>query len=427
MKRILFVDDDPLVLRIYQEALSRQGFYVEPAHDGLAASKALRTGKPDLMVLDLMMPKLTGGDVLKFVRSQPELAKLPVIVLSNSYMDDLARNAAAAGAQKALLKVRCTPSILLGVIRELLEGRPANEDVSQLLAAPKLEPPASAREVSAVAPPAAAPPPPAQPAASAPQPAPQPQPEASDAEFHAKARSYFLEHSAATCAALRNNFQAFARAKSDAEREVPLQTLYRKVHFLAASAGLAECYPIARMGSVFEAMLFGLMERPSLYSPSMLRTTALAVDFLEALFQHARGASHDAPPSGRVLVVDDDALSSRLVVSALRDAQLQPRSTGDPLVALQWLRDTAYDLVLLDIEMPGMDGFELCKRLRELPGYQKTPVIYVTSHGDFESRAKSALSGGDDLIGKPVFPMELAVKAMTHLLGSQLSIKPVPG
>ena len=54
-------------------------------------------------------------------------------------------------------------------------------------------------------------------------------------------------------------------------------------------------------------------------------------------------------------------------------------------------------------------------------------MIYVTSHGDFESRAKSALSGGDDLIGKPVFPMELAVKAMTHLLGSQLSIKAVPG
>jgi CheY-like chemotaxis protein len=63
-----------------------------------------------------------------------------------------------------------------------------------------------------------------------------------------------------------------------------------------------------------------------------------------------------------------------------------------------------------------MDGFELCRRLRTLPGYQKTPVIFVTSHSDFESRARSKLSGGDDLISKPVFPMELAVKAVAQLL-----------
>jgi CheY-like chemotaxis protein len=90
-------------------------------------------------------------------------------------------------------------------------------------------------------------------------------------------------------------------------------------------------------------------------------------------------------------------------------------------VGLQWLKERRYDLVLLDIEMPGMDGFELCRRLRTLPGYQKTPVIYVTSHSDFESRAKSILSGGDDLISKPVFPMELAVKAVALLLKRQMA------
>src|ERR1051325_5480175 len=127
-KRILFVDDDPLVVRIYQDALARKGFQVDAAHDGLAATRALRAGKPDLLILDLMMPKLSGVDVLKFVRSQPELSDLPVVVLSNSYMNDLAQGAAVAGAQKALLKVRCTPSILLGVIRELLEGQPANQE-----------------------------------------------------------------------------------------------------------------------------------------------------------------------------------------------------------------------------------------------------------------------------------------------------------
>ncbi len=124
--------------------------------------------------------------------------------------------------------------------------------------------------------------------------------------------------------------------------------------------------------------------------------------------------------AAKILAVDDDALGNRLVVAALRHAQLDAQSTEDPLVALQLLREKQSNLLLLDIEMPGMDGLELCKQLRRLPGYQKPPVIYVTSHSDFESRARSALSGGDDLIGKPVFALELAVKAMAHLLISQM-------
>ena len=418
MKRILFVDDDPLVLRIYQEALSRQGFQVDAAQDGLSASKALRASKPDLLVLDLMMPNLSGVEVLKFVRAQPELAALPVVVLSNSYMDDLAREAAVAGAQKALLKVRCTPSILLAVIRELLEGKVAHED-AVLLAAAKIEPGTPERMSEPLKPS------PIHRATRTEESRPI-EPElvpgraATDAEFRQQARDHLLENATATCTALRASFQSFARAKADAEREKELQKLYRNVHFLAASAALAECYPIARMASVLEAMLFEITTKPGLSTPSLLRTTALAVDVFDKLCQRARASKQDSPLVAEILVVDDDALSNRLVVSALRRAELRARSTEDPFVGLQWLRDKSYDLVLLDIEMPGMDGFEFCKRLRQLPGYQKTPVIYVTSHSDFENRARSAISGGDDLIGKPVFPLELAVKAMAHLLSKPI-------
>jgi len=63
-----------------------------------------------------------------------------------------------------------------------------------------------------------------------------------------------------------------------------------------------------------------------------------------------------------------------------------------------------------------MDGIELCKRLRALPGYEKIPVIYVTLHSDFETRARTVLSGGNDLIAKPILPAELAVKVVMHLL-----------
>jgi CheY-like chemotaxis protein len=170
------------------------------------------------------------------------------------------------------------------------------------------------------------------------------------------------------------------------------------------------------MACAFEALLFELIGKPASTTPSVLRTIASTVDFLALLFDCARDTDSEVPLSAQALTVDDDPLSNRLIVAALKRAQLHARSTDDPMVGLQWLKETRYDLVLLDIEMPGMDGFELCRRLRTLPGYQKTPVIFVTSHSDFESRTKGIISGGDDLISKPVFPMELAVKAVAQLL-----------
>ena len=101
------------------------------------------------------------------------------------------------------------------------------------------------------------------------------------------------------------------------------------------------------------------------------------------------------------------------MVAALQLPQLKARSTNDPWLALQWLKESRYDLALLEIRMPNMDRFELCRRL---PRYQKTPVIYVTACSDFETRTNSVLSGGDDSISKPVFALELKVKVLVQLL-----------
>ena len=406
MRNILLVDDDPQILELYQDGLAQQGAQVDTAADGLAAITALRTAKPDVVVLDLMMPKFTGVDVLKFIRSEAALKDLPVIVLSNSYMNQLAAEATALGVQKALLKVRCSPSVVLGIIDDVLAGKPSSEDPSHLLAVPERSP--------------SVPQPPERPGSKGlPAPAPA-QAQTAAAEFKAKARRGLLDSAPATCTAMRSLCQSFAAAPNDTQREMRLQALFRKISFIAATAGLAECHHLAQMANAFEALLFDLIDKPAAISPSVLRTIASTVDFLALLFDCAREADVEAPLSVQALVVDDDPLSNRLVVAALQRAHLQARSADDPLVGLQWLKERRFDLVLLDIAMPGMDGFELCRRLRALPGYQKTPVIYVTAHGDFENRAKSVLSGGDDLIAKPVFPMDLAVKAVTLLLKRQM-------
>jgi CheY-like chemotaxis protein len=121
-------------------------------------------------------------------------------------------------------------------------------------------------------------------------------------------------------------------------------------------------------------------------------------------------------PQPQILVVDDDPICTRLVTNALRAAHLQARSTESPVAALQLVKDVDFNLVLLDVDMPEMDGFETCRRLRQIPGREKTPVVYVTGHDDFTSRERSAAVGANDLIGKPILPMELAVKVVMHLL-----------
>ena len=114
--------------------------------------------------------------------------------------------------------------------------------------------------------------------------------------------------------------------------------------------------------------------------------------------------------------MDDEIISRRVIGHSLEKAGLKSTAVSHPDEALNLLAEQSYDLIFLDVEMPGMNGFELCKRLRAMPQHAKTPVIFVTALNGFESRAKSSLSGGDDFIGKPFSYIELAVKGLIYVL-----------
>src|SRR5262249_8077038 len=132
--------------------------------------------------------------------------------------------------------------------------------------------------------------------------------------------------------------------------------------------------------------------------------------------------AEDLPPPS-IMVVDDEAISRRAVIYALEKAHLKCVSVEDSRVALNMLSENPFNLIFLDVDMPGMNGFELCTRLRALPAHAKTPVVFVTGLTDFESRARSTLSGGNDLIAKPFLFMELAVKALHYILKGQMGMK----
>ena len=122
MKTILFVEDDAVIVQAYRMGLERAGFRVEVAKDGLDAMKILLLLKPNLVLLDLMMPKLNGADVLKYIRSTPALKSTPVIILSNASIADQGQEAMALGADRVFLKALCTPRQLIGAANELLNS-----------------------------------------------------------------------------------------------------------------------------------------------------------------------------------------------------------------------------------------------------------------------------------------------------------------
>jgi DNA-binding response OmpR family regulator len=147
------------------------------------------------------------------------------------------------------------------------------------------------------------------------------------------------------------------------------------------------------------------------------------MDCLNVLFRDLNQMPQEIPNSMLILAVDDEPISRRTISIALGKANLRCIAIEDSKMALTILKENSFDLVFLDAEMPGMNGFELCAELRKLPTNKTTPVIFVTSLTKFETRAQSSLSGGSDLIAKPFLMMELAVKSLTYLLKPPLSVE----
>jgi CheY-like chemotaxis protein len=113
--------------------------------------------------------------------------------------------------------------------------------------------------------------------------------------------------------------------------------------------------------------------------------------------------------------VDDEVIARQLICSAVGKADLEAVGLDNPLSAKRLLKREHFDLIFLDVEMPGLTGLELCEKIRAMKPNRNTPIVFVTSHSDFGSRAQSALSGGNDFIAKPFLLVEVALKALTWL------------
>ena len=120
-KTVLIVEDEAFMQNLFCNTLEREGFKTISAVDGQAAVAMLPTLVADLIVLDLMLPNLSGLKVLEAIRADSRLKDLPVLVLSNAYLPEIAAKAKLAGATAGLTKSACSPTRLLRTVRELLK------------------------------------------------------------------------------------------------------------------------------------------------------------------------------------------------------------------------------------------------------------------------------------------------------------------
>ncbi|OQX17103.1 MAG: hypothetical protein BWK76_10665 [Desulfobulbaceae bacterium A2] len=117
----------------------------------------------------------------------------------------------------------------------------------------------------------------------------------------------------------------------------------------------------------------------------------------------------------RILVVDDTAANRQLLTNFLTAHGYIVHPASDGELALEFVRSTLPDLILLDIRMPGMDGFEVCRRLKADEGTRDIPVIFISILEDERDKVKGFREGAVDYITKPFQPEEVLVRIQTHL------------
>ncbi|MBA4386961.1 MAG: hypothetical protein C0404_03205 [Verrucomicrobia bacterium] len=387
MKKILIIDDDPIVRSTYWDKYTAAGYSVDAASDGESGLRKVEEFRPDLIQLDLMIPKFNGVEIIKVLRSSVEWKSVPVVVLSSTYNSDMVRVAWDAGATKCLSKLDTTPNRIVDAVHHILSplevlpagnqpqtGQGQTENDQEALISRGLE----ASQVGL--------------------------------------RRSFVTRSGQLSAELDKMAKAFSNSPERTARILRLNAMARTVHGLAGHSGLAGFQRIAHLSGALEVLIKDMLADARNMTASCIGTVTQAVHCLCALMAEINVATLDECRQALVLAVDDDPVSLETLSMALEKTGLKAIRLDNPELALRVLAQNHFDLIMLDVDMPTIRGFEVCRVLRKLEMNRDTPIVFVTSMSDYENRKTSEAAGGNDMIAKPFLMMELAVKALIHIV-----------
>lgn len=221
--------------------------------------------------------------------------------------------------------------------------------------------------------------------------------------------------------------EALAKTPSDAASLSEVRAFFHKLAGTAAAVDLALLGQLAAVCErAADLLLDGAVRDPSA-AVAMLSEGMLGV--ASVLRSHGSGVAAGAgarppalsapAPSGsepaKILVVDDDPFSANLVTTTLRSAGFASSPCTDSSQAFAAIEAERPDLIILDVDMPVIDGLALCRRVRAHPGMRLTPILFVTRRGDANQRVAGIEAGGNDYIAKPFDPRELVARVRSHL------------
>lgn len=131
MAKILLVEDDQSLREIYGIRLTAEGYEIVPAGDGEQALALAVKEKPDLIISDVMMPKISGFDMLDILRSTPETKDIKVIMMTALSSEDQRERGEALGADRFLVKSQVGIEDVVNAVHEVLDAKPENTAVNQ--------------------------------------------------------------------------------------------------------------------------------------------------------------------------------------------------------------------------------------------------------------------------------------------------------
>lgn len=413
MKKILLIEDDVGVVSALKTRLG--GHYeLEVAGDGQSGYYSISERKPNAVLLDATIQQMEPLKVMGKIRAQKRFNNLPFFILVDSFPNEVAEEAMLAGAVGAFSK--SDPHYLDDLSRELADhfkpaaARSGTNFITRIDSRPtpgqqpKRTTLATHEEIDLT--------PVSSLVAAEPE-----EPVVNDSE---QLRELFSESFSSKVHTARQAFVVYMTAKDAASRLSYYERFYKTVASLRAEAAQCELTGLMRLLDPLERRARDLRDNVEGASASSRQVLANAIDLMASMNHQVSELPALNRLSPTALVMDDEAVSRRAITIGLEKAQIRvtPVDSGDG--AIKECEVSRFDLILLDVEMPGMNGFAVCARIRAMPEHRETPILFISALDDLRSRASSKISGGNQFISKPVNFLELSITATALLLKQRL-------
>ena len=370
-KRLLLLIDDPFLSRFYREKMEGSGFQVDLARDLGHGLDLLQADQPDVLVLDSVLPGSDALQSLESIRAAGISSEMAIIVLPTPHYALSQR--LESEPQVHLLNSSSNPlGELFQHASELLQGEKKDEGALMLATLP-------------------------------------------DETWKLGA----IEAAQQSVTEMRQLLHGLSRPGADAQA---LAAFLQQVHRLSAQSGLLSRNSLTNIALAVEVMVYNLTLYPERFDALSLRTLTQAVDFLSLLLRDGTYSRMPEIDSANIMIIEDEASARELIIAAMELVGLHAKGLATPNGGLSLLGANPFDLIFLDINLPEMNGFDLCNKVRSLPLHERTPIVFLTGMASFHNRVQSSLSGGNDFIGKPFNVAELGVKALMWVMKGKLGL-----